>query len=55
MSYSVASRTANIAWSAAEAPLADAEYLAAMRAVVMPLIKVIIRFASLANTLRIVM
>lgn len=29
----------NIAWSAAEAPLSDAEYLAAMRAVVLPLIK----------------
>lgn len=32
-------RTANIAWSAAESPLSDAEYLAAMRAVVVPLVK----------------
>jgi len=30
---------ANIAWSASDNPLADAEYLAAMRAIVLPLIK----------------
>ena len=30
----------NIAWSSSDQPLSDAEYLAAMRTVVIPLIKV---------------
>jgi len=33
-------RTVNVAWSSSEQPLSDAEYLAAMRTVVIPLIKV---------------
>ena len=34
-------KTVNIAWSSSQQPLGDAEYLAAMRTVVIPIIKVI--------------
>ena len=33
-------KTVNIAWSSNQQPLGDAEYLAAMRTVVIPIIKV---------------
>lgn len=33
-------KTVNIAWSSSPQPLGDAEYLAAMRTVIIPIIKV---------------